>query len=388
MNSALMQLSEEYQTLAETVRDFANQVVAPVAAQHDREQSFPYDVVKQMAAMGLFALPFPEELGGMGGDYLSLCLAIEELARIDQSVAITLEAGVSLGSMPIFRAGTKEQKEQFLRPLISGETLGAFGLTEPEAGSDASGLRTRARLENDEWVIDGAKTFITNSGTSITSLVTVACVTGIKENGSKEISTIIVPSGTPGFTVEPSYFKVGWHASDTHPLSFSDVHVPANNLLGERGRGYANFLQTLDEGRIAVAALSVGAAQGCVDESLRYAKQRKAFGKSIGEHQSIAFKIAEMQARTHVARLAYYHAAFLLGAGKDFKTEASIAKLVGGEAAMDNARAATQIFGGYGFIDEFPVARQYRDSKILEIGEGTSEVQKILIARSLGLNAQ
>ena len=388
MNSVLMQLSEEHQALAETVREFANEVVAPVAVHHDREQSFPYDVVKEMARMGLFALPFPEEFGGMGGDYLSLCLAIEELGRIDQSVAITLEAAVGLGSMPIFRVGTAEQKEQFLRPLISGEALGAFGLTEPDAGSDASRLRTTARLENDEWVINGAKTFITNSGTSITSLVTVACITGIKADGSKEISTIIVPSGTPGFTVEPSYFKVGWHASDTHPLSFSDVHVPASNLLGERGRGYANFLQTLDEGRIAIAALAVGAAQGCIDESLRYAKQRKAFGKSIGEHQSIAFKIAEMEARTHIARLAYYHAAFLLGAGKEFKTEASIAKLVSSEAAMDNARAATQIFGGYGFIDEFSVARHYRDSKILEIGEGTSEVQKILIARSLGLNAQ
>jgi short/branched chain acyl-CoA dehydrogenase len=388
MNSALMQLSEEHRNLAKTVEDFANKVVAPVAAKHDREQSFPYEVITQMAEMGLFGLPFPEELGGMGGDYLSLCLAIEELARVDQSVAITLEAAVGLGSMPIFRAGTAMQKEQFLRPLITGESLGAFGLTEPDAGSDASRLRTTARLTNDEWVIDGAKTFITNSGTSITSLVTVAAITGERSDGSKEISTIIVPSGTLGFTVEPSYFKVGWHASDTHPLTFIDVHVPAINLLGERGRGYANFLRTLDEGRVAIAALAVGAAQGCIDESLRYAKERKAFGKSIGEHQSIAFKIAEMQARTHTARLAYYHAAFLIEAGKEFKTEASIAKLVASEAAMENARAATQIFGGYGFIDEFPVARHYRDSKILEIGEGTSEVQKILIARSLGLNAE
>lgn len=388
MDSVLNQLSSEHQTLAKTVRAFANEVVAPVAALHDREHSFPYEVVQGMAEMGLFGLPFPEELGGMGGDYMSLCLAIEELARIDQSVAITLEAAVGVGSMPIFRVGTDAQKERFLRPLISGESLGAFGLTEPDAGSDASGLRTTARLDGDEWIIDGAKTFITNSGTSITSLVTVACVTGTKSDGSKEISTIIVPNGTPGYTVEPAYYKVGWHASDTHPLSFNDVHVPAENLLGERGRGYANFLQTLDEGRIAIAALSVGAAQGCIDESLRYAKQRKAFGKLIGEHQSIAFKIAEMQARTHVARLAYYHAAFLMDSGKNFKAEASIAKLVGSEAAMDNARAATQIFGGYGFMDEYPVARHYRDSKILEIGEGTSEVQKILIARSLGLNAE
>ena len=388
MDSVLKQLSSEHQLLAETVRAFANEVVAPVAALHDREESFPYEIVKGMAEMGLFALPFPEELGGMGGDYLSLCLAIEELARIDQSVAITLEAAVGLGSMPIYRAGNDEQKEKYLRPLISGQALGAFGLTEPDSGSDASGLRTTARLENSEWVIDGAKTFITNSGTSITSLVTVACVTGVKEDGSKEISTIIVPNGTPGFTVEPPYSKVGWHASDTHPLSFNNVRVPADNLLGERGRGYANFLQTLDEGRIAVAALSVGAAQGCLDESLKYAKERKAFGKPIGNHQSIAFKIAEMQARTHIARLAYYHAAALMDSGKDFKAQASIAKLVGSEAAMDNARDATQIFGGYGFMNEYLVARHYRDSKILEIGEGTSEVQKILIARDLGLSAE
>ena len=388
MNSALGQLSEDHQILAKTVEEFANNVIAPVAAKHDREQTFPYEVIKKMGAMGLFGLPFPEEVGGMGGDFLSLCLAIEELARVDQSVAVTLEAAVGLGTMLIFRTGSEEQRQRFLPALMSGEALAGFGLTEPDGGSDASRLRTTAHLEGDEWVINGSKTFITNSGTSITSLVIVAAITGTKPDGTKEFSTIIVPSGTPGFTVGPSYFKVGWHASDTHPLSFTDVRVPASNLLGERGRGYANFLQALDEGRIAIAALAVGAAQGCIDESIRYAKERKAFGKSIGEHQSIAFKIAEMQARTHVARLAYYHAASLMSAGKDFKTEASIAKLVASDAAMDNARAATQIFGGYGFIDEYLVARHYRDSKILEIGEGTSEVQKILIARSLGLNAQ
>ena len=388
MNSPLEQLSQEHQALAASVRDFANEVVAPVAVMHDHDQTFPYDVVKQMASLGLFGLPFPEELGGMGGDYLSLCLAIEELARVDQSVAITLEAGVGLGSMPIFRSGTDAQLEQFLRPLVRGDALGAFGLTEPDAGSDASRLRTTARLAGDEWVINGAKAFITNSGTTITSLVTVACVTGERADGGKEISTIIVPSGTPGFTVDPPYSKVGWRASDTHPLTFSNVRVPAENLLGERGRGYANFLRTLDEGRVAISALAVGAAQGCVDEAVRYAKERTAFGKTIGGHQSIAFMIAEMEARTHIARLAYYHAAFLIEAGKDFKTEASIAKLVSSEAAMDNARAATQIFGGYGFMNEYPVARHYRDSKILEIGEGTSEVQKILIARSLGLEPE
>ncbi len=382
-----MQLSEEHQTLAETVREFATQVIAPVAAKHDREQSFPYDVIKKMGAMGIFGLPFPEEVGGMGGDFLSLCLAIEELARVDQSVAVTVEAGVGLGSMLIFQTGSDEQKKKYLPALISGEALAGFGLTEPDGGSDAGSLRTNARLEGDEWVINGAKTFITNSGTNITSLVIIACITGTKADGSKELSTIIVPNGTPGFVVEPSYFKVGWHASDTHPLSFSNVRVPVGNLLGERGRGYANFLHALDDGRIAIAALSVGAAQGCIDESVRYAKERRAFGKSIGDHQVIAFKIAEMQARTHVARLAYYHAAALKAAGKDFKTEASIAKLVASDAAMDNARAATQIFGGYGFMDEYSVARHYRDSKILEIGEGTSEVQKMLIARSLGMNA-
>lgn len=388
MNSALMQLSEDHQTLAETVRDFANQVIAPVAAKHDREQTFPYEVIKKMGAMGIFGLPFPEEVGGMGGDFLSLCLAIEELARVDQSVAVTLEAGVGLGSMLIFQTGNDEQRKKYLPALVAGEALAGFGLTEPDGGSDASGMRTTARLEGDEWVINGAKTFITNSGTSITSLVIVACVTGTKDDGSKELSTIIVPNGTPGFVVEPSYFKLGWHASDTHPLSFTEVRVPAGNLLGERGRGYANFLNALDDGRIAIAALAVGAAQGCIDESVRYAKERKAFGKMIGQHQVIAFKIAEMQARTHVARLAYYQAASLKAAGKDFKTEASIAKLVASDAAMDNARAATQIFGGYGFMDEYSVARHYRDSKVLEIGEGTSEVQKMLIARSLGLKAE
>ncbi len=388
MNSVLMQLSEENQELAKTVRNFANQVIAPVAAKHDEEHTFPYEVIKQLGAMGIMGLPFPEDVGGMGGDFLSLCLAIEEISCVDQSVGVTIEASVGLGSMPIYRFGTEDQKKRFLPPLVAGEALAAFGLTEPDGGSDASGLRTTARLENGEWIINGSKTFITNSGTSITSLVIVACVTGTKPDGSKEISTIIVPNGTPGFTVDPAYRKLGWHASDTHPLSFNNVHVPENNLLGERGRGYAIFLQSLDEGRIAIAALAVGAAQGCINESLRYAKERKAFGKFIGQHQVIAFKIAEMEARTHVARLAYYHAASLAADAKDFKTEASIAKLVASNAAMDNARDATQIFGGYGFMDEFPVARHYRDSKILEIGEGTSEVQKILIARSLGLKAE
>jgi len=380
----MAELPEEYRELAAHVREFAREVVEPVSAKHDEEHSFPYEVVAQMAELGLFGMPFPEEYGGMGSDYFALCLAIEELAVYDQSVAITLEAGVSLGAMPIYRFGTEEQKQTWLPPLAAGTSLGGFGLTEPGGGSDAGATRTTAREDGDEWVINGSKQFITNSGTDITSLVTVTAVTGEKDD-KKEISTIIVPSGTPGFTVDPPYNKVGWNASDTHGLAFDDVRVPRENLLGERGRGYANFLRILDEGRIAVAALAVGAAQGCVDESVRYAKEREAFGQAIGAYQSIAFTIARMQARAHVARQAYYNAAALMLAGKPFKTQASVAKLVAGEAAMDNARDATQIFGGNGFMNEFRVARHYRDSKILEVGEGTTEVQLMLIARSLGL---
>ncbi|NJC21910.1 hypothetical protein BJ994_000986 [Arthrobacter pigmenti] len=383
------ELSEEYQDLVDTVRDFADQVVAPVSAKHDEEHSFPYEVIAQMGEMGLFGLPFPEQYGGMDGDYFALCLALEQIARVDQSVAITLEAGVSLGAMPIFRFGTQEQKQHWLPQLTSGEALAGFGLTESEAGSDASGTKTNAKLVDGEWIINGTKEFITNSGTDITRLVTVTAVTDTttRENGSvkKEISTILVPTDTPGFTAEKAYNKVGWNASDTHPLTLKDVRVPETNLLGTRGRGYANFLQILDEGRIAIAALATGAAQGCVDESIRYAKERQAFGTNIGAYQSIQFKIARMQARAHTARLAYYDAASRMLAGKPFKTQASIAKLVAGEAAMDNARDATQVFGGYGFMNEFTVSRHYRDSKILEVGEGTTEVQLMLIARELGL---
>ncbi|MFG1922539.1 acyl-CoA dehydrogenase family protein [Cryptosporangium sp. NPDC048952] len=373
-------LSEEYRDLALAVRDFAQKVVAPVAAKHDAEHSFPYEVVAGMAEMGLFGLPFPEEHGGQGGDYFSLCLALEELGKVDQSVAITLEAGVSLGAMPVYRFGNDAQKAEWLPQLTSGRALAAFGLTEAGAGSDASGTRTTARLDGDSWVINGSKQFITNSGTDITTLVTVTAVTG-----TKEISTILVPTTTPGFRAEPPYDKVGWNASDTHPLSFDDVRVPAENLLGERGRGYANFLRILDEGRIAIAALATGAAQGCVDESVRYAKERVAFGSPIGRHQAIAFKIARMEARAYTARVAYYDAAARMLAGQPFKKQASIAKLVASEAAMDNARDATQIHGGYGFMNEYAVARHYRDSKILEIGEGTTEVQLMLIAREVGL---
>ncbi|WP_059017921.1 acyl-CoA dehydrogenase family protein [Mycobacterium sp. M26] len=377
-------LPDEYQQLAKTVRDFARNVVAPVAATHDAEHTFPYEIVAGMADMGLFGLPFPEEYGGMGGDYFALCLALEELGKVDQSVAITLEAGVSLGAMPVYRFGTGAQKQEWLPLLTSGQALGAFGLTEAGGGTDAGATKTTARLDDGHWVINGTKQFITNSGTDITKLVTVTAVTGTVGD-RREISSILVPVPTPGFTAEPAYDKVGWNASDTHPLTFDDVRVPAENLLGERGRGYANFLRILDEGRIAIAALSTGAAQGCVDESVKYAKERAAFGQPIGRYQAIEFKLARMEARAHAARTAYYDAAALMLAGKPFKKEAAIAKLVASEAAMDNARDATQIHGGYGFMNEYTVARHYRDSKILEIGEGTTEVQLMLIARELGV---
>ena len=381
-----MELTQDYTDLIDTVRDFAQSVVAPVAAKHDAEHSFPYEVVSQMGKMGLFGLPFSEEYGGMGGDYFALSLALEELGRVDQSVAITLEAGVSLGAMPIYKFGTEEQKQRYLPDLTSGVALAGFGLTEPGAGSDAGATATTARDDGDTWIINGAKQFITNSGTDITSLVTVTAVTGVKDSGRKEISTIIVPSDTVGFTAEPAYNKVGWNASDTHPLTFTDARVPTENLLGERGRGYANFLSILDEGRIAIAALATGVAQGCVDESVKYAKERQSFGQPIGNYQSVSFAIARMEARAHVARTAYYDAAAKMLAGKPFKKEASIAKMIASEAAMDNARMATQIHGGYGFMNEYPVARHYRDSKILEIGEGTTEVQLMLIARELGFS--
>ena len=377
-------LPDEYAQLAKTVRDFARGVVAPVAAKHDAEHSFPYEVVAGMADMGLFGLPFPEEYGGMGGDYFALCLALEELAKVDQSVAITLEGGVSLGAMPVYRFGTESQKQEWLPLLTSGRALGAFGLTEAGGGTDAGATRTTAVLDDGQWVINGTKQFITNSGTDITKLVTVTALTG-STGGKREISAIMVPVPTPGFTAEPAYDKVGWNASDTHPLSFADVRVPEDNLLGERGRGYANFLSILDEGRVAIAALATGAAQGCVDECVKYAGERSAFGQPIGRFQAIEFKIARMEARAHAARTAYYDAAALMLAGKPFKKQAAIAKLISSEAAMDNARDATQVHGGYGFMNEYTVARHYRDSKILEIGEGTTEVQLMLIARELGL---
>ncbi|MFD7712025.1 acyl-CoA dehydrogenase family protein [Streptomyces sp. NPDC059785] len=380
-------LSPELEELRRTVEEFAHDVVAPKIGDFYERHEFPYEIVREMGRMGLFGLPFPEEYGGMGGDYLALGVALEELARVDSSVAITLEAGVSLGAMPLHLFGTDEQKAEWLPRLCSGEILGAFGLTEPDGGSDAGATRTTARLDETtgEWVINGTKCFITNSGTDITGLVTVTAVTGRKEDGRPLISSIIVPSGTPGFTVAAPYSKVGWNASDTRELSFADVRVPAANLLGTEGRGYAQFLRILDEGRIAISALATGLAQGCVDESVKYAKERRAFGRNIGAYQAVQFKIADMEMKAHTARLAWRDAASRLVSGDSFKKEAALAKLYSSTVAVDNAREATQIHGGYGFMNEYPVARMWRDSKILEIGEGTSEVQRMLIARELGL---
>ncbi|MFI6846839.1 acyl-CoA dehydrogenase family protein [Kitasatospora sp. NPDC050467] len=389
-------LNSEYEELRRTVAEFAQDVVAPKIGEFYEQGEFPYEIVREMGRMGLFGLPFSEEYGGMGGDYFALCLALEELARVDSSVAITLEAAVSLGAMPIYRFGTEEQKREWLPRLTSGELLGAFGLTEPEGGSDAGATRTTARYDEatDEWVINGTKCFITNSGTEITGLVTVTALTeplarsseeGEFSSPQREISSIIVPTGTPGFQVSKKYSKVGWNASDTRELSFTDCRVPAANLLGERGRGYAQFLRILDEGRIAIAALGTGLAQGCVDQSVAYAGTRRAFGRPIGANQAIQFKLADMEMRAHTSRLAWRDAASRLLHGEKFKKEAAIAKLYSSEAAVDNAREATQIHGGYGFMNEFPVARFWRDCKILEIGEGTSEVQRMLIARELGI---
>jgi alkylation response protein AidB-like acyl-CoA dehydrogenase len=384
-------LSREEQQLSDEVRDFADSVVAPAAYEYDTKRELPYDIIAAMGDMGLFGLPIAKEYGGQGRTYFELCLAIEQLSRADQSIGVTLEAGVGLGIMPIYRFGTEEQRQRWLPDLTAGRALAGFGLTEAEAGSDAAHTQTTAVLDGGEWVINGSKQFITNSGSKITRLVTVTAVTGesTRADGSvrKELTAILVPNGTPGFTVEPSYDKVGWHTSDTHPLRFENVRVPAANLLGECGRGFAQFLEVLDEGRVAFAALCTGAAQGCLEEAMRYAASRNVFGHPIGENQHIAFKIARMQARVHSARLAYYDAARRIDAGQPFKLQASLAKLIASEAAMDNARDATQIFGGYGFLNENPVARHYRDSKILEIGEGTTEVQLMVISRELGFAA-
>jgi butyryl-CoA dehydrogenase len=375
------ELTEEHEALRAMVREFAAAEIEPYAEQWDRTHEFPVDTVLKMGELGLFGIPFPEPYGG-GGDLTGLCIAIEELARVDQSMAITLEAAVGLGANPIARFGTEEQKDRWLPDLCAGRALGGFGLTEPDAGSDAGGTRTKAELDErrGEWVIDGEKAFITNSGTPITSLVTVTAVTG-----RQEISTIIVPAGTPGLVVQPPYRKMGWHASDTHGLTLTGCRVPEDHLLGPRGRGFAQFLEILDEGRIAIASLAVGVIQRCLDDATAYANERRTFGKPIGANQGVSFRCADMHVALSAARRLVYHAAWLRDRGRPFTTEAAVAKLFATEAAIDATRSATQVFGGYGFIDETVVSRHYRDAKILEIGEGTSEVQRMVISRALGL---
>jgi butyryl-CoA dehydrogenase len=374
-------ISEEHEALRGVVRDFAASELEPNMARWDVEKEFPLDAIRAMGDLGLFGIPFPEPYG-QGGDLVGLCIAIEELARVDQSIAITLEAGVGLGAAPIYRFGTEEQQAKWLPDLCAGRTLGAFGLTEPDAGSDAGGTKTKAALDESthEWVINGEKAFITNSGTSITSIVTVTALTD-----AREISAIIVPAGTPGFDVLPPYRKLGWHLSDTHGLTFTDCRVPEDHLLGDRGRGFAQFLEILDEGRIAIAALALGVIRRCLDDATAYAKERAAFGRPIGANQSVAFRCADMQVAAQAAEQLVYHAAWLRDRGEPFKQEAAIAKLYATEAAIDATRAATQVFGGAGFMDDTAVARHYRDAKILEIGEGTSEVQRLVISRALGL---
>ena len=374
------ELSPEQEQFRTVVRDFAAAEIAPHAEAWDRDHVFPVGTVRAMGDLGLFGLPFPEEYGGSGADLTTLCVAIEEVARVDQSLAVTLEAAVGLGATPIFRFGTEEQRRRWLPDLCAGRSLAAFGLTEPEAGSDAGAARTRADLDGGDWVVNGEKAFITNSGTPITALVNVTARTG-----PGEVSIILVPAGTPGLEVQPAYRKMGWHASDTHGLVFTDCRVPAGNLLGERGRGMAQFLAVLDEGRVALAALALGVIEACLAASTSYAKDRSAFGRPIGANQAIAFKCADLAVAADAARFLTYRAAWLRDTGRPFRREAAIAKLYATEAAVTATREATQVFGGYGFMDETPVSRYYRDAKVLEIGEGTSEVQRLVISRSLGL---
>jgi short-chain 2-methylacyl-CoA dehydrogenase len=377
-------LSPDHELIRRTVREFAEGEVAPVAEELDRTKAFPYAIVAQLGALNLMGIPFPEEYGGAGGDTLAYALAVEELTRVDSSVAITLCAHTSLGTQPIYVFGSEEQKTEWMPRLCAGELLGAFGLTEPEAGSDAGNTRTRARLEDGDWVIDGAKQFITNAGTDISGMVCITAVTGEASDGSKEISNIIVANGTDGYEQGEPYRKMGWHASDTRPLTFSDCRVPEANLLGPRGAGFKQFLHILDIGRIGVAAMGVGLAQGALDEALKYAKERKAFGKSISKFQAIQGKLADMSTEIAAARLLVYKAAREKDAKRNFTLTAAQAKLKTGRLAVRCAEEAVQIHGGYGFIEEYPVCRFYRDAKILTIGEGTDEVQQMVIARALG----
>ncbi len=372
-------LSDEHRLIQRTVRDFAVSEVAPVAEELDREKRFPYEIVKRLGELGLMGIPFPEEVGGGGGDTLAYALAVEELTRIDSSVAITLCAHTSLGTQPIYLFGSDEQKADWLPRLCAGELLGAFGLTEPEAGSDAGNVKTRARLDGGGWVIDGAKQFITNAGTDISGVV---CITA--RTGDDEISNLIVANGTPGYEQGEPYRKMGWNASDTRPLTFTDCRVPEDNLLGPRGAGFRQFLHILDIGRIGVAAMGVGLAQGALDEALAYAKERQAFGKSISKFQAIQAKLADISTEIEAARLLVYKAAYEKDQGRNFSLTAAQAKLKSGRLAVRACEEAVQIHGGYGYIEEYPVCRFYRDAKILTIGEGTDEVQQLVIARALG----
>ena len=377
-------LSDEQRLLRDTVRDFANQEVKPIAEELDRTKAFPYELVAKMGELGLMGIPFPEQYGGGGADTLAYALAVEELTRIDSSVAITMAAHTSLGTMPIHMFGSDEQKADWLPQLCSGQKLAAFGLTEPDAGSDAGNTQTRAELDGDEWVINGSKQFITNSGTDISGCVSITAVTG-RENGDREISNIIVANGTPGFEAGEPYRKMGWNASDTRPLTFDDCRVPEANLLGPRGDGYKQFLTILDGGRIGVAAMGVGLAQGALDEAISYSKERRAFGQPIGKFQAIQAKIADLSAQIEAARLLVYRAAILKDRGENFTLTAAQAKLITGRLAVRATEEAVQIHGGYGYIEEYPVCRFYRDAKILTIGEGTDEVQQMVIARQLGV---
>jgi alkylation response protein AidB-like acyl-CoA dehydrogenase len=372
-------LTDEQSDIQRLVRDFAQNEVKPVAEELDREKRFPYEIVEKLGGLGLMGMPFPEEYGGGGSDNLSYAIAVEELTRVDSSVAITMAANTSLGTWPVYAFGTEEQKQELMPDLCSGRKLGAFGLTEPEAGSDAGNVRTTAKLEDGEWVIDGAKQFITNAGTDISGHVAITARTG--EN---EISNIIVPKGTPGYEQGEPYRKMGWNASDTRPLMFDGARVPEENLLGPRGQGFKQFLQTLDGGRIGVAAMGVGLAQGALDEALAYAKERRAFGQPISKFQAIQAKLADLATEIEGARLMTYHAAWLKDQGRNFSLVAAKAKLKTGRLAVRATEEAVQIHGGYGYIEEYPVCRFYRDAKILTIGEGTDEVQQMVIARALG----
>ena len=385
MRGLLFELDQEKKLFRNMVRDFSENVIRPQVDHMWETGEFPYDIVKQMGELGLFGITFPEEYGGAGGDYLALAVAVEEIARVDGALAVTVEAHTSLAAGAFYYFGTEEQKQQWLIPLAEGKMLGAFGLTEPEAGSDAANTQTKAELVNGEWVINGTKCFISSAGTDISGVVTITAVTGTSAEGSKEISNIYIPKGTPGYNIGPRYKKMGWHASDTRELNFDDCRVPEGNLIGKRGEGFRQFIGMLDGGRIAIGALAVGTAQGAFEEALKYAKERVQFGKPIGQFQAIQWKLADMATHIELARNLVYKAAAMRDSGVPHTKEAAMAKLFASEMCMQATTQAVQIFGGYGYMDEYPVSRYFRDAKILEIGEGTSEVQRMVISRELGL---